>query len=87
MDNEIPIPKRTLRSLELYRDERVPTGGFLRAVLANDLSGAITRADADNLVALRSIVYWINWELFASSWGSYGKVDDWLAEEDYEARP
>ena len=67
MDNEIPIPKRTLRSLELYRDERVPTGGFL--------------------LALRSIVHWINWELFAKSWGSYGAVDDWLAEEEYEPRP
>tara|TARA_R110001583_G_scaffold3762_3_gene23044 strand:+ start:183 stop:440 length:258 start_codon:yes stop_codon:yes gene_type:complete len=84
MENE--IPKITLRSLELYRDERVPPSGFLRAVLANDLSGAILRADMDNLLALRSIVYWINWELFASSWGSYGKVDDWLAEEEYEPR-
>ena len=80
MKNE--IPKRTLRSLELYRDERVPTGGFLRAVLANDLSGAITRADADNLPALQTIVFWINWEIPASSWGSYGAVDDWLAEEE-----
>jgi hypothetical protein len=85
MENE--IPKITLRSLELYRDERVPPSGFLRAVLANDLSGAILRADRDNLLALQSIVFWMNRELVARVWGSYGAVDDWLAEEEYEPRP
>lgn len=85
MKNE--IPKRTLRALELYRDERIPTGGFLRAVLTNNLAAAFARADQGNLEALGSIVKWVNWELPASAWGTYSAVDDWLAEEDYEPRP
>jgi len=78
MNNEIPT--RTIRSLELYRDERIPPGAFLHGVLANDLTAAFGRADTDNLGALGSIVKWLRWELPASAWGTYSAVDDWLTE-------
>jgi len=50
------IPTAILESLNLYHREGIPTGGFLEAVLANDLTGAIGRADENSLNALRSIV-------------------------------
>jgi len=74
------IPEKTIGALTRYRDDRVPGGGFLHAVLANDLAAAFARADSDNLQALGTIINWLNWELPASSWGSYRAVEDWLNE-------
>ena len=46
------ISKLIKDSLQRYADQGVPTGGFLKACLSNDLYGAFARADAKNLTAL-----------------------------------
>ena len=74
----MPIPASVKASLVAYVDSRIPTGDFLRAVLSNDLSGAVNRADADNSPHLVAITKYVYWQLPADCWGSERKVDLWL---------
>lgn len=73
-----PIKQRTLNSLKLYADRRVPTGDFLYAVLTNNLREACRTADFENLKTLWHIVAWCYNELPATAWGSPEKVMAWL---------
>ena len=73
------IPARLTEGLVRYRDGHIATGGFLRAVLANDLNDAVFRGDAESLLALPALVRWIRDELPADAWGSRVEVDRWLA--------
>lgn len=74
------IPQRTLEALRRYVDHHVPTGGFLRAVLENDLSESIGRADPENMAALTDIVAYVFWEVPAKCWGSPERVSAWLSQ-------
>jgi hypothetical protein len=53
------------KALEAYRLEHQPVGGFLQAVIANDLMGAIGRADTVNgtHAALRDFAWYVHNEL------------------------
>lgn len=68
-----------IETLLNYAYRGVPTGGFLYAVLSNDLRESIARADAHNSLILRPIVTFIYMQLPAPCWGSWEKVDAWLA--------
>ena len=59
------IPERMMRSLERYRLEHRSVGGFLQAIIANDLAAAITRADEENknIDALQDYVWYIHNDL------------------------
>ena len=70
-------PATVKTSLERY-ETGVPTGGFLRAVLTNDLTEAIGRADHINGPAIPHIVAYCYEFLPHESWGSAQKVDSWL---------
>jgi hypothetical protein len=65
-------------SLDRYAQHGVETGGFLRAVLSNDLKEACLRADEENQEALYQIVKYIWNHLPAACWGSPAKVEAWL---------
>ena len=52
-------------------------GDFLRAVLENDLAGAVSRADPENLAALKDIVTYVHTELPALSHGSPADCTAW----------
>ena len=52
------IPSTTQASITRYVEHAVKPGGFLTAVLSNDLRNATGRADQQNLVALPAIVRW-----------------------------
>jgi len=71
-------PRMVVDSLLLYLSDGVPTGGFLRSVLANDLMEAVGLADCDNLEALPHIVSWVYSHVPLLARGSYEKVDAWL---------
>jgi hypothetical protein len=73
------VPERTLRTLIMYAQDGVPTGGFTNAVLINDLRGAVGRADKGNLKALKLIVEFICNQLPQLCHGSPKKVETWLA--------
>jgi len=73
------IPQTTLRALDLYVNEGITPGGFLYAVLTNDLFGAIGKADSANGAAIRDICLYIYNELPGDCWGSRDIVNKWLA--------
>jgi hypothetical protein len=75
-----------IESIRLYVDGRCPTGGFLEAVLSNDLKGAVRAADEQNLATLVDIVRYCYWEIPGDCWGSPARVREWLNPEGDEGR-
>ena len=76
--NGFYMPPEGLDALKRYVFEGIPTGGFLRAVLENNLEGAVSRADEYNL---RNIPVY-GFVLFnycpMTCWGSKEMVDSWI---------
>ena len=68
-------------ALRGYIEEHRPVGGFLTAVLENDLAQAFGRADPENLATLYEIVQWVYMEAPAECWGSPANVRAWLNPE------
>jgi hypothetical protein len=52
------IPELTRGSIMRYVEHGIQPGGFLTAVLSNDLYNATGRADRENLAAIPAIVRW-----------------------------
>lgn len=73
------IPQLVQDGLARYIVDRTPTGGFLRAVLENDLCEACVRADLESRAALAEIVLWLYYNAPSECWGSPERVDAWLA--------
>lgn len=65
-------------SLIAYARDGVPTGGFLEAVLANDLVGACERADDGNLRAIVAMAAFVRNELPSLCWGSRRVYSAWV---------
>ena len=63
-----------IQSLDRYQHHKIPTGSFLRAVLENDLTEALGRADAESLANLKEIHMYIYNHLPSDIWGSRSKV-------------
>lgn len=73
-----------IRSLRDYADHGVPVGGFLSAVLCNDLHDAVSRADESSYANLRAICIYAVWKLPAASHGSRERVAAWLEAKSRE---
>lgn len=78
------IESRFKEPLDLYAEAYVPTGGFLRAVLENNLLEAFKRADPGALENLPHIVAYAYTELTGACWGDPGTVTKWLARRPVE---
>jgi hypothetical protein len=65
-------------SICLYVAHGLHPGGFLTAVLSNDLFGAIGRADDSSLDNLQKIVRHVYNDIPGDCWGSPAKVNGWL---------
>lgn len=76
------IPTHIKNSLDLYVKTRRPTGGFLRAVLEDNLSETIIRADDASLAYIKEIVLYVLNNMPSPCWGSHEKVVEWLACTD-----
>jgi len=66
--------KEIRESLEMYARHKVPCGSFLNAVLENDLSGALSKADYQNSARLHEIVSFVSNNVPHNIWGSKEKV-------------
>jgi hypothetical protein len=64
------VPEHDHGSLVRYILDGVIPGGFLQAVLSNDLREACARADDQNLFAIPVIVAWLYNYAPANCWGS-----------------
>lgn len=62
-----------------YIRDGSPVGGFLTALLSNDLKETCARADWENRPAIPALVLWLYNEAPASCWGSPAAVEAWLA--------
>ena len=83
MDLPLPyaIPDELRASLDRYVQKRIPPGGFLIAVLENDLMETIGRADHHNIHFLKEICQYVHWELPSPCHGSPERVAAWLGHE------
>lgn len=62
-------------SVKRYVEHRVPPGGFLEAVLSNDLFGAVGRADHRSMEQLGDIVRFIYNRVPNGVFGTQDKVN------------
>ena len=70
------------RTLEHYLMRGFAPGGFTTAVLANDLFGAVARADHWNKKAIAEIAQTVAYLCPDHAVGSYEAVEAWCADED-----
>ena len=66
-----------ITALVAYRDEHGPLGGFLTAVLENDLGKVIHHADPTSWQNLKAIYAWVYMEMPAEAWGDPASVKRW----------
>ncbi len=72
------IPAYTMMALEDYVRNHTPKGGFMEAVLTNNLKEAFARADQGNLMAIGAMVNWLYNEAPSTCWGSPEKYEAWI---------
>ncbi len=73
------IEPRFKAALDRYVEAMLPTGGFLKAVLENNLMETVHRADPGGLCNLPHIVSYVYNELPSGVWGTPERVEKWLA--------
>lgn len=74
------VPDLIKRSLRRYVNDRRSVGGFLTAVLENNLMAAIANADPGNRLALYDICQYVWNVLPGPCWGSPERVKDWTTD-------
>lgn len=74
------LPEHMRDGARLYVEHHIEPGGFLRAVLENDLVLAAGKADSVNAAALRDWAVWLYCDCPSELWGSKTKVNAWLAK-------
>lgn len=75
----MPIPTTTQASLDRYVEHRCRPDSFLRAVLSNDLTGAVLLADSENRKALIDIAEAAWQQVPPVARGSRYAVDNWCS--------
>lgn len=72
------IPPNIKSAIDSYVDHGHSTGGFVYAVLCNDLVEAVARADTESFAFLLHICKYVFNFVPAPCWGSKKKVTNWL---------
>lgn len=72
------MKQETKDSLIRYAEHGIPTGGFLKAVLSNNLTDSVARADEENLLDLYQIVIYVYNEMPSLCHGSPERVAAWI---------
>lgn len=72
------IPERTLKGIYNYVEHRTEPGGFVYAVVSNNLMGAVRKADPVNEKALLEIVGFMFNYVPLGVCGSPEKVKAWI---------
>lgn len=73
------VPMHTRDALMRYVNDGLEPGGFLTAVLENNLFEAIGRADMINKHHINDICLYIYNEVPSIAWGSRHAVNEWIA--------
>jgi hypothetical protein len=80
------VPKHLRPGLERWVRAGILPGGFLRAVLEDNLPAAQVRADSVSLAALPALLTWRNDVAPPECWGSPQAVRAWHERGGYEGR-
>jgi hypothetical protein len=78
--NKELIEHRFKESIDAYVAIGRPVGSFLEAVISNDLSGAIGRADVGALENIPHIVAYLYNDVPGNAWGSKMKYQEWITK-------
>ena len=78
------IPERMMGGITRYVEQGIPPGHFLSAVISNDLSEAVSRADEENIKNLPAYIGYLYNEVPSSCWGSPEKMKAWIIEHKPE---
>ena len=68
----------TIETIDNYVKYKYPPGGFVYAVLSNNLMEAFNRADSINTKYMKDIVSYVYNHIPMDCWGSKEIVDKWL---------
>ena len=77
----VKVPEHTLDALRRYVLDGLEPGGFLQAVLTNDLMEACGRADVENSLCLPHIATFIYNCTPSHSHGSRDRYEAWIQEK------
>jgi len=75
-------PVHILDSINRYVEHGIEPGGFVTAVLSNDLAATLQAADTKSLRGLPDILQYIFWEIPSVCWGSKAKVKAWIGDKN-----
>ena len=78
------IPDHMMDAIALYIDHHIPPGGFLTAVICNDLREAVGQADSQNINLLPAYVSYFYNEAPSDCWGSRERMTAWLAKRNMD---
>lgn len=81
----IELPEHVRESIDAYATEGRPTGGFLQAVIDNDLALAVMRADDENVRIIPAIVGYLYNCCPSRCHGFADAFEEWTKEK-YEER-
>ena len=82
MNNPGHVPEHSKAGLDAYVKDGIPPGGFLQAVLSNDLKDAFGRADIENRTHMVEIVNYLYNKMPVQCQGSRKIVEAWLKMHD-----
>jgi hypothetical protein len=84
MGNNYYIRADMIGSIWRYVHYGIPPGDFLQAVICNDLSEAVGRADRENLQNLPAFCSYFYNETPSSCWKSYTAMTEWILNKQTE---
>jgi hypothetical protein len=72
------LPEHMRDTFRLYIEKGIPPGSFTKAVLSNDLMGAMRRADHINRARIFDTCAFLEVEAPIGCYGSPERVSDWI---------
>ncbi len=84
MQNYEELPASLVSGMRLYIEQGVQPGGFLTAVICNNLKESFMRADAFNQHLMFEIVKWMYNEAPSLCWGSPARMKHWIEQSGKE---
>jgi hypothetical protein len=72
------LPEHMREGARLYIEQGVEPGGFMTAVLCNNLVDAFGKADDINTLYMANWVRWFYNECPSNAWGSRDKINNWI---------
>jgi len=78
---EFYISDSMMDGIERYLNDGIPPGHFLTAIICNDLTAAVLRADDTNLRNIPAFVSYFYNQAPINSWGSIKKMATWMVSK------